>query len=177
MPTKPKFFLLDAMIVVSLHEMGLWQALLTKADIVVPRIVAETECQYWKSENGTGGPIDVLADRRSGLVEIREANASDFEETRQIFDASLRDGIDDGEMEALCLLRCWGDDPPKFCTADRLAVVGLCLLRMSRLAVSVEEILQGVGLGRAVPAELSRERLAIYLELGNRRFVQGEGLA
>ncbi len=176
MPTKPKLFLLDAMIVCELHVMGLWRNLTTKTEIFVPRIVAEKECQYWKKEDETSGPIDVLADAQEGLVEVRAASASDFEETRQIFDPSLRDGIHDGEMEALCLLRFWEDEPPEFCTADELAVIGLCLLGKSSLAVSLERILQRVGLGRTVHPKLSQERLGIYIEKGENRFVTGEGL-
>jgi hypothetical protein len=67
--------------------------------------------------------------------------------------------IDTGELESLTLLRLWEGKPPPFCTADGMAVVGLCLLGFSHLAISLESLLTRFGLGRKLSWRFSEGAL------------------
>jgi hypothetical protein len=52
MPTRPKFFLLDAGPVIELHRLELWDAVLDRADVIVPRAIADHEADFSVRESG-----------------------------------------------------------------------------------------------------------------------------
>ena len=52
MPGKRKLYLLDACVLIKLHELGLWQAVLAKAEVVLGAIVAGTESRYYQASDG-----------------------------------------------------------------------------------------------------------------------------
>ena len=66
---------------------------------------------------------------------------------------------------------------PRFCCADRMAVICLCLLRFSSLAVSLEEVLSEIGLGCALQSKFTDAALAKWVDEGKDRLIRGEGLA
>ena len=150
MPTKPKLFLLDAVVVIHLHELGLWARVTELADVIVPGVVADREVRYWAKEQADGdpvrSPINLRADAAAGRITIEEADAADLLETQARLPAVARDGVDPGELEALTLIRLAKDPKPAFCTADRLAFHGLCHLGFGELALSVEALLRQLGM-------------------------------
>lgn len=150
MPTKPRLFLLDAVVIIYLHELGLWRQVTGAAEVIVPGVVADREVRYWSKQgqgNGPGRhPIDLRADEASGRITVREADASDLLETQALLPTIVRGGVDLGELEALTLIRLASEPRPAFCTADRLAFHGLCHLGFGELALSVEALLRKLGL-------------------------------
>ena len=62
MNTKPKFFLLDAGPIIELHRLGLWHTVLERAEIAIPRVIAEHETKFWVREDNSFMPIAALAD-------------------------------------------------------------------------------------------------------------------
>ena len=61
MSTKPRLFLLDANIVIHLHELGLWAALIQVAEVYLPSIVAFREVQFFDAKDGETYPTSLLA--------------------------------------------------------------------------------------------------------------------
>jgi len=96
-------------------------------------------------------------------------------ETLSHFDAWMSQCIDQGELEALTLLRHWGESPPEFCTADAKACEALCLLDLDHLAVSLEEILRRVGRSVPLNEQFQQAKLEEWLERGRLNRVQGIG--
>lgn len=150
MPTKPKLFLLDAVVVIHLHELGLWARFTELADVIVPGVVADREVRYWAKEQADGDPIrtpiNLRDDAAAGRITIEEADAADLLETQARLPPIAREGVDPGELEALTLIRLAKDPKPVFCTADRLAFHGLCQLGFQEQALSLEALLKRVGL-------------------------------
>jgi len=150
MPTKPRLFLLDAVVIIHLHELDLWGSVTEGATVIVPGVVADREVRYWAKPVAGGEPvrhaINLSADASAGRIEIREADATDLAETLTLLPAIVRDGVDPGELEALTLIRLAKDPRPAFCTADRLAFHGLCHLGFYELALSLESLLKRLGL-------------------------------
>ncbi|NOZ79432.1 MAG: hypothetical protein GXP48_09710, partial [Acidobacteria bacterium] len=125
MPTRPKFFLLDAGPVIELHRLG-WERIVAACDLVVPRYVAVEEARFWIREDGSTQMIHLQGDIESGRIHAPEADPETSIEILNIFDPVMREGVDAGELAALAILKSWpSEDRPAFCTGDRLATVAL----------------------------------------------------
>jgi len=178
MSSKPKFFLLDAGPIIELHRLGRWDLVLDRAEIIVPRVIAEHEAQYWVREDDSTRPINTLSDAEAGRLTVLDCEEVELRHTLELFDRATQQSIDAGELHALTLLRCWQDEPiPSFCCADRMAIVCLCLLGFSDSAVSLEELLSGVGLTATLKRQFTTTAISVWIDEGRRRFVQRSGLA
>lgn len=178
MSSKPKFFLLDAGPIIELHRLGRWDLVLDRAEVVVPRVIAEREAEYWVREDNSRQPINTLSDAEAGRLTVLDCKEVELRCTLDLFDRVTQQSIDAGELHALTLLRCWQDEPsPAFCAGDRMAIVCLCLLGLSESAVSVEELLSSVGLSATLKRQFTAPALSAWIEEGRRRFVQRSGLA
>lgn len=178
MSSKPKFFLLDAGPIIALHRLELWGRVLDRAEICVPRVIAEHEAEYWVREDDSRQPINTLADAEAGRLAVLDCNEGELRETLELFDRAVQQSIDPGELHALTLLRCWPDQPrPRFCSGDKMAVVCLCLLGYSASAISVEALLSAVGLSAELKFQFSEKAMEGWVTEGKRRRLQGEGLA
>lgn len=177
MPKKSLVFLLDAGPVIRLHELGLWDGVVERAELVLPGTVARQEAHFFTDAEGRK-TIDLLAQSSTGAVQVKDADAVDLERTADLFDASIRESVDPGELEALTLIRLWDSPRPRFCTADRLATIALCLLGFADSAVSLERLLEDVGLGNPVGLRrYSEAELQRWLKEGRLRRMTGQGLA
>ncbi len=160
MSTKPKFFLLDAGPIIELHRLGLWDKVLDRAEIVVPRVIAEVEAEYWVREDNSKRPINTLADCKAGRLTVLDCEQAELRRTLELFDRTAQQSVDGGELHALTLLRCWRDESvPAFCSADRMAIVCLCL--SSCMAGKLFLVHNGRGFLR--PSSIGSDKLlAIY---------------
>jgi len=177
MPKKPLVCLLDAGPVIRLHELGLWDSVVERAELVVPGIIARREAHFWTAPDGPRR-IDLDSAKNHDAIRIIDVNAAHLVATQTLFDASIRDSVDPGELEALTILRTWDGPRPRFCTADRLATLALCLLGLAETAVSLEKLLEHVGLGRTIGPKWYRESaMQDWLKEGRARRITGAGLA
>jgi hypothetical protein len=177
MPTKLRFFLLDAVVVIELHKLGLWKGLIANSQVVVPGTIIDKECRYFVTADGQSYPIDLQADVDMGRIVRMDADAEQLLRTADTFPPALREAVDPGELEALALLQDWQDPPPRFCTADRKAIEALCFLDLAELGVSAEEMLHAVGIRRPghLERKLSRAAFMAWLEEGRRARIQRHG--
>lgn len=178
MSGKPRLFLLDAGPVIGLHELGAWEALLERAEVIVPAIVADREAHFWDDGEGVGRAINLRADAAAGRLRIAAVDATDVADMLSRFDPVMRERIDAGEAEAITLLCRATDDPPAFCTADRAAVRAACLLGHSSRIVSLEAVLHRVGLDPSVlHPKYTEKRVREWVAEGRQMRLRGEGLA
>ncbi|GEM_PF-1024465 len=177
MPTRPKFFLLDAGPVIELHRLGVWERIVETCDLLVPRHIALEEARFWVHEDGSIHAIHLQRDIEAGRIRAPEAEPETVIEILNIFDPVMREGVDAGELAALAILMDWpGEERPVFCTGDRLATVALCLLGFSELAVSLEELLDNLGLSREPRRQFRRGKMDAWVKEGTERRLRGEGL-
>jgi hypothetical protein len=177
MSTRPKYFLLDAGPIIELHRQGLWAKVVDACDLVLPAVVVEHEALHWESGAGVGRPIDVSADIESGRVTVLEGRAEGETAVLERLDDLVRQRLHAGELEAIGLLATWPDEEiPEFCTADKMAVVALCLLGMASVPVSLEQLLSRVGFSPGLHVRFSTRKMSEWLDEGRLRFIQGTGL-
>ena len=80
---KLKLLILDAGVVIYLHEIGLWQQVMGNCDLYLSRIVAEKEVLFQKSEwDEYGYDIDLSPLIKSGAITVFDVSVSDLKAFR-----------------------------------------------------------------------------------------------
>lgn len=177
MPTRPKFFLLDAGPVIELHRLSIWPEVTARAEIVLPGKVLDDEVVFWDAGDGVGHPIHLQDSLDAGRIAVARAEPTDLASVAASFDPTVRERVDAGELEAITVLVRSATPAPEFCTADRMAAVALCLLGRSGLLVSLQRLLERIGLGRQLQWRFSEQAMTQWREEGRTRHLAGEGIA
>ena len=101
--SKLKLLILDASVVIFLHERGIWSQLITRCEVLLPRTVVD-EAAFFADENGDRHEIDIHDDiSRRGLV-VFDVSLTDLRHFQRQFDSRYISQIDPGELEALAYL-------------------------------------------------------------------------
>ena len=146
--TKSRFLLLDANVVIRVFEMGLWDAVASRCDLVLPSLVVR-ESDFFVDACGVERPIDLRHDIDAGRITVMAATVEEMQEYRARFDDLYLQRLHDGETEALILCGRLGDDC-RLCSADAVVFRVLALLDRREQGVSLQELLDEIGLSRAV---------------------------
>jgi hypothetical protein len=102
---KLKLLILDAGVVIYLHELGLWSKVVASCDLYLSRIVAEKEVLFQKSERDEYGyDIDLSPMITAGATTVFDVSVSDLKTFRNQFDLLYLGDLDDGEAESLAYL-------------------------------------------------------------------------
>lgn len=179
MSLKPKSLIPDAMVVIVLHELGIWDSFCQHVTVVVPSIIVH-ECQFY-IDPAAGEREEIHLDEQVRAGKILEATAT-FDQMAEFgarFDALMLSELHGGEVEALTLLLldrvsdCW------LCTADRAAVKALVMVGLKERGISLEEALQVLGVHR--PRRLEEQYTKVSFERWIREAaqdrIQGRGPA
>ncbi len=146
--TKPGLLLLDANVIFRTHELGVWEDLVDRVDVIIPASVAHDEVLFTE-QGDTIRALDMSDLEREGKVSIVEASADDLALTISKFDRLMAEGLDDGEREALALIDNGIVEGAYFCTTDGPAIVALAMLGYSELGISLEKLLRDIGLQKS----------------------------
>jgi hypothetical protein len=171
---KVKLLILDANEVIYLHEIGLWQEVVSRCDIFLARIVAEEEAKYYR-RSGVDEVIDLSDDITNGRIRIFEQTASELKQFVGLFDPVYVASLDAGEAESLAYLVQSKDDY-LISSADAIVFRVLGLLNRSDQGISLEEVLQRIGLGRAVTRQYTKQFRERYTREGEQDAVRGRGV-
>lgn len=172
---KLKLLILDAGVVIRLHDLGIWNQVRDQCDVHLSRIVAEKEVLFQPGDEGEyGDDIDLAPDINSGKVQVFDVTTSDFKAFRDQFDSLYVGDLDDGEAESLTFLTKQADD---FLISSGDAIVYRVLGNLGRRdqGVSLEEVLQQIGLGRKLEWAYSRAFREKYTREGETDVIQGRG--
>ncbi|MBL8819937.1 MAG: hypothetical protein JNL58_28185 [Planctomyces sp.] len=172
---KLKLLILDAGVVIYLHELGLWSKIVASCDLYLSRIVAEKEVLFQKSEQDEYGyDIDLSAMITTGAITVFDVSVSDLKTFRDQFDLLYLGDLDDGEAESLAYLV---RQSPEFLISSGDAIVYRVLGNLNRgeQGNSLEEILQKLGLGRSVQNQYTKRFREQYTRQGQQDMVRGRG--
>jgi len=140
MRIRSKQVLLDASVIITAHEIDVWNALLREVDVAVTSIIAHDESLFFSKEAGlVPAPINITVLIQQGAIPELSASVSDIERVRAVFDEELNMALHDGEVEAIALLYADQSDSLLFCTSDKVAIRVLAMLGLSDSGVSFEE--------------------------------------
>lgn len=170
-----KLLILDAGVVICLHELGLWSKVAAGCDLYLSRIVAQKEVLFQKSERDEYGyDIDLSPMITAGVITVFDVSVSDIKTFRDQFDLLYLGDLDDGEAESLAYLV---RQSPEFLISSGDAIVYRVLGNLNRgeQGISLEEILQKLGLGRSVQNPYTKRFREHYTRQGQQDMVRGRG--
>lgn len=169
-----KLLILDANVVIHLHEFGIWPSLVVTCDVHLPRTVVG-EADFFEVD-GERITIDLRDDIRQKRIQIFDLTLQEVQAFRDKFDSLYVDGLDPGETEALAYL-C--QHPESYLISSCDAIVYRVLGRLGRgdQGISLEEALQKIGLQRKqLPWSCSREFRIKYTNEGTVHAIQAIGM-
>jgi hypothetical protein len=167
---KFKLLLLDANVVIKAFELGIWQELIERCDIWLASTVIQ-EAEYFITGDGKKCPIELdqyAADKRITEFGITPSELLSF---KGLFDSSYLEKLDDGETESLAFL-INAHERLMICSADKIVYRILGNLRRKEQGISLEEILQQIGLTCALPRQFGK---AYRIEWTQKGFEEGLG--
>lgn len=173
MMPKLKLLILDAGVVIRLHELGIWSQFLDQCEVHLSRIVAEKEVLYQQGDE-YDEDIDLVPDIACSRVHIFDVPLSELKDFRDQFDTLYLGDLDDGEAESLAYMM---KQPSSFTISSGDAIVYRVLgnLNRSGQGYSLEEILQRIGLARALEWPYSKAFREKYSRDGELDMIQGRG--
>ncbi len=172
-----KLLLLDAGIVIGLHELGVWDNLLQRCDVTLTRTVAEDEVIFWYDESGQRHYIEqkVRDDIKMERITCIDVPLNKIAAFRTKFDPSYLDRLDEGEAESLAFLLS-SEEEWLISSSDSIVFKVLGKLGLAERGISLEEILQQVGLGRRVHRKYTKEFRLKFTQQGQQDSITGTGL-
>jgi hypothetical protein len=169
-----KLLILDANVVIHLHEFGIWGKLIAACDVHLPGTVVN-EADFYDLD-GQRQYIDLSDDIGDGRVKVFNIALDEIKAFRDRFEPLYVDGLDDGETEALAYL-CASSENFMISSGDAIVYRVLDRLNRSDRGISLEEILKQVGLQRnRLPWSCTRKFRDQYTKEGEIHSVQGIGL-
>lgn len=171
--TPPCRLLLDACSIFELHRRGAWDLLVRDRRIVVPSIVARDEA-FWTERESKTLIIDLPSMIAAGTIDEIDVDLSIMEKVVAQFDHVFREGLHDGEIEALAHLSVT-EDAIDYCTADTGAIHAAVMLAVGDRLVSLESVLRAAGLQRSLGIEFCDEHMRRHREIGAQKLITREG--
>lgn len=142
-----KLLILDACVVIYLHELGLWEAITTSCDVHLSRIVIN-EVKYYEDDQGLRIPVDLSQDEREGRLSVFDTELDDIRRFQGRFDPTYLERLDAGESESLAfMLR--SNQSFLISSSDSIVYKVLGNLNMGEQGISLEEIVQCIGRSRS----------------------------
>lgn len=167
-----KLLILDACVVIQLHEMGRWDDILRRCDIHLSEIVARQEVRF---DDANGVRIDLTSALDDGSITTFSVTEEDIEAFRNRFDADYLGVLDDGEAESLAYLFASKDDY-LISSADRIVFRVLGNLHRSEQGISLQEILNRLGsTASQLPQQYSKAFREQWSETGFQERMRGVG--
>lgn len=176
---KLKLLILDAGVVITLHQLGIWRPVVERCDLHVSRVVVEVESLFHRDSSDDQGEygqcIDIQSDVTSGAVSVFDVPIGDVERFRQAFDDSYAAGIHDGEAESLAYLFANPQRDWLISSGDAIVfkVLGNC--GCGEQGISVDEILNRLGLTKQLEWQYTKQFREKYTKIGQQDRIQGRG--
>jgi hypothetical protein len=176
MSSRPHLLLLDAVAIIGAFEYEVWDALGAYRR-VVPSIVIHSEVQFYE-DRATQRRVEIdLPDRlRRGEIEEHGAPIAELAQVLEIFDEGFREGLHEGELEALHYIWAHGCNDVAFVTSDRVAIKAATMLGAGDAVFSLENILKMCGHQRTdLKSQYCSKFVQEAREAGGQNFLTGVG--
>jgi len=174
--SKFPLLLLDTGIIIKLHELGIWQRFTEECSVTLTSTVAYDEALYYEDKQRQHRRIDLQAGIDSGKIKCMDVSFDCVANFKKQFDPSYLERLDAGEAEALALVSV-SEEKWVLSSADAIAFRVLGQFGRDHQGISLEEILQRIGLGRgAMEWQFSRKFRELYSSKGTQDSITGRGL-
>jgi hypothetical protein len=165
------------MIVIEAHRLGIWHDLMSKVQVVLPATVVRDEAFYFETKAGRKPhAIDLGESIKTGRITQEAAALEELQELFAIFDNLTLGGLHPGELEALALLRAEKLGDALFCTSDAAAIRALALMGHHESGISLERMLQRLGLQTSLESQYTEDYFRHNLTKGKQDRITRTGL-
>lgn len=172
---KLRCLLLDACVVIKLFQLGLWQQFCERCEVVLAETVVEDEVQFYVDADEQRHEIDLSEDLTAGRIAMVSVDASAVGQFFDRFDRIYAEQLDPGERESLAYL-FEADAPCTICSSDAIVFRVLAWTGRQDQGLSLEEILQAIGLGRSLPHQYTKPARLKWTRQGEEDMVRGIGM-
>ena len=172
---KFQFLLFDACVIIGAYELGVWGDLIQRCVVTFTSTVKDQETYFWYDEQEIGHEINLNKDveaKKINCVDVPLSKVSDF---RKKFHPIYLDRMDAGEADSLAFL-FFSEEEWLMASSDLHVFKVLGCLGLGERGISLEEILQQVGLGRDMEWKYSKEFRKKYTLKGEQEGITGFGL-
>ncbi len=169
-----RLVILDANIVIYLHQLGIWPQVVDRCEIILGRTVAEQEVLFYEVDDERH-EIDLAKDIAESRVQVVDVLASEVVKFRSRFESLYMEGLHAGETESLVYLALNPQLETRVCSADKVVFRVLPHIGLSERGISLEELLAQIGLGRSLPYMYSRAFRDRWTRRGEQDWVGGIG--
>jgi hypothetical protein len=170
---KFRFLLLDAGPIIKLFQLGLWDTFLGKCEITVSRTVMNEA--KWASASFEDIHIALEPYEEKGHIQVIDLSPAEATSFFERFNTQYKAIIDPGEKETLAFLNN-SNEPWKVCSTDHAVFRILGLLGKAEQGISLEELLNQIGLSRKLGWQYTKEFRKKNTHRGQTDSVQGHGL-
>jgi hypothetical protein len=173
MMQKFRLLLLDTNIVFELFRLGIWETFIDRCDVHLAQTVVD-EAKFYEDENGCRHEIDLDPCRKAGGITVFDVPLDKLTAFIRQFDGLYIDSLEAGEAESLAWL-FGSQDKYLICSADKIVyrILGNC--NRGDQGVSLEEILNQIGLGRKLARQYGAEYHKEWTTKGAIQGFQGLG--
>lgn len=171
---KFSFLILDACIVIKLHELGIWNRLCEKADVHLAETVIQ-EAKYYEDEQKQRYDIDLRQDIEQKRISSFSVDARELNEFFAQFDPNYAEKLDLGERESLAYLF---NSPAScmICSSDAIVYKILALMNHEEQGRSLQEVLEAIGLHKKLPVEYLKVSREKWTRQGKEDKIRSRGL-
>ena len=169
---KFQFLLLDAGPIIKLFELGIWDEFLKRCDVSISQTVANEA--KWASQEFEDVRIDLESYKdKISIFDIEPSLAKSFLDK---FNELYKAIIHAGERETLAFL-CDSSEQYLLCSGDKAVYQVLGLLGRGEQSISLEEILERVGLSQSkLDRQYTKKFREIWIHKGQIGSIQNKGL-
>lgn len=150
MAKKFRLLLLDANVVIEAFRMGIWDQLVDRCDIHLARTVVDKEAHFYEDDSGDRHHFDLREYEAKGTITVFDVQFAEVDAFRKLFGPVYFEKLDQGEAESMAFLFAHPSQEWLICSADKIVYRVLGSTRRGDQGISLEEILQQIGLGRPV---------------------------
>lgn len=171
---KLNLLLFDANIVIYLFKLGIWDKVIALCDVHLSETVVD-EARFYDDASGFEKTIDLGAEIESGGIKTFGLETSKLAAFRHQFDPLYFERLDPGELESLVFLSD-AEEEYLLCSADSIVFKVLGNLRLSHQGISLEEVLQRIGIGRNIEYQYSKKFREKWDKIGAQERMYGQGI-
>lgn len=163
---KFKSLIVDADIIITAHKYNFWSSMISPYQICVSSIVIN-EARFYIDKYGNHIPINLNPAISKGTITLIEATAVEMAILEQGSSERCNQMIQNGEKEAIALLKTGRFPEHRFCTNDGAAVRVLSAHGMGLLGVSLEGVFDNINQKFKLPnPSYSRNAFNRYIQEG-----------
>jgi len=166
------FLLIDAGPIIKLFSLGIWDDFIKYCDVSISRIIADDQALY--TEDGKKH-IDLNPYEEQELIKIIDVKPSVVKTFYDEFDLLYQADIHDGEKETLAFL-CDSSENWLVCSSDGAVFRVLGLLQRGNQSISLEEVLEKIGLSRKLEWKYTKKFCEKYTRIGQIDSIQNKGI-